>query len=382
MKRDQIWNRAAIPAFLLLTTLTGSAARAEDVQWRYDYNTARREATEKGMPLLLDFTTENCFWCVKLDTTTFRDPVISRTLNERFVPLKVDASANAALTEALRIHSFPTLVFAAPDGKIINMLEGYLDAPRFNDQLQRVVSTVNNPEWMVRDYNEAVKAVTASDYARALALLKGVVHDGQNRPIQAKAKQVIQNVEQQATVRLAHARQLEDKGQTNEAMEALTEVLKVYGGTQAASDAGQMLGTMAVKPEVKLQQRTRRARELLAQAQDEYKNKQYLCCLDRCEILASGYADLPEGMEATKLSDEIKNNPEWMRQACETLTDRLGVLYLSLADTWIKKGQPQQAALCLERVVQILPGTRQADLAQSRLAQLQGQPSHTNFKKP
>ena len=43
------------------------------------------------------------------------------------------------------------------------------------------------------------------------------------------------------------------------------------------------------------------------------------------------------------MATEIKYNPEWMRQACDTLSERLGVLYLSLAETWLKKGQPQQA---------------------------------------
>src|SRR5947209_19156877 len=84
--------------------------------------------------------------------------------------------------------------------------------------------------------------------------------------------------------------------------------------------------------------------------------------------------DLPEGLEATQLAAEIKNNPQWMRLACDTLSDQLGTLYLSLAETWLKKGQPEQAVICLERVVQTLPGTRQAEAAQLRLAQLQAQP--------
>ncbi len=51
------------------------------------------------------------------------------------------------------------------------------------------------------------------------------------------------------------------------------------------------------------------------------------------------------------------------------------MLYLALADAWLKRGQPQQAVYYLERVVQTLPGTRHAETAQTRLAQLQGQPA-------
>ena len=124
------------------------------------------------------------------------------------------------------------------------------------------------------------------------------------------------------------------------------------------------------------------AQALLAQAREDYRTQQYLCCLDRCEVLAASYADLTEGTEAVQLASEIKNNPEWMRQACDNLSDRLGILYLSLAETWLHKGQPQQAAQCLERVIQSCPGTRQAEAAQVRLSYLKGQTTwQTEFKK-
>jgi TolA-binding protein len=60
----------------------------------------------------------------------------------------------------------------------------------------------------------------------------------------------------------------------------------------------------------------------------------------------------------------------------------LGGLYLSLAETWIKKGQPQQASFYLERIVKTFPGTRYAEAAQVRLANLQGRPTwQAEFKK-
>jgi tetratricopeptide (TPR) repeat protein len=144
-----------------------------------------------------------------------------------------------------------------------------------------------------------------------------------------------------------------------------------------------MLKTLMDRPEIKAVQRTRRARELLAQAREDYRTQQYLYCLERCELLAANYPDLSEGVQAIQLANEIKNNPEWMRQACDALGERLGGLYLSLAESWLKKGQPQQATACLERVIQTLPGSRQAEAAQLRLSQIQGQPTQrANFKRP
>jgi len=182
---------------------------------------------------------------------------------------------------------------------------------------------------------------------------------------------------------LAQAKQQVDKGQTEEALARISELVRAYAGTKAATEGGQMLSTLTGGPDIKDQQRSKRAHDLLAQAREDYRTQRYLACMDRCEDLTARYADLPEAVDAMRLAAQIKNNPERMRQVCETLSDRLGSLYLSLAETLLKEGQPQQALVYLERVVQAFPGSRQAEAAQVRLAQVQGQPTQAvDFKKP
>src|SRR5204863_7771642 len=139
---------------------------------------------------------------------------------------------------------------------------------------------------------------------------------------------------------------LHDRGQSTDAAEAVTELIRSYTGTQAAADGAALLSSLAARPELRDQQRLRRARELLAQARDDYRTQQFLGCLERCEVLAAGYADLPEGAEAQQLANEIKENPEFLARACDSLNMRMGVMYLTLAESWEKKGQHQKAQLC------------------------------------
>jgi thioredoxin-related protein len=392
--------RALLGVLFFSALSTQHSAFAQEVQWRYDYNAARREAEAMHRPLMIDFGTENCFWCKRLDASTFHEATVAGVLNERFIPLKIDADRDAQLAQSLNIQSYPTIVLATPDGKILGTVVGFKEAGEFHGILQRALASIPaapvvkapppappaempTPDWMTHDFEEAATAVAHSEYAKALSLLKGLLEDGKDRPVQARARQLIQDLEQQAAGRLVHSRQLEDNGQTTEAVSTLTELLRQFPGTQAAVEGGQMLTVLAAKPDVKGDQRRRRARELLAQAREDYRTQQYLCCLDRCDVLTASYADLPEGSEAMQLSSEIKNNPEWMRQACENLSERLGSLYLSLAETWLRKEQPQQAILCLERVIQTFPGTRQAEAAQVRLSYIKGQTMvQTEYKKP
>ncbi len=61
--------RAWTPLLLACVSpaLVAANARSDDVQWRKDYNEARKEATEKDKPLFLDFGTVDGFWCKRRD---------------------------------------------------------------------------------------------------------------------------------------------------------------------------------------------------------------------------------------------------------------------------------------------------------------------------
>src|SRR5437588_2267934 len=118
-------------AVVVLVAASGSTS-AQDVKWRHDYAAARKEAAASGKPLLLDFGTEACTWCKKLDATTFRTPAIVAQLNDRFIPVKIDAEREEKLTEAVKVDSFPTLLLVSADGKIIARHVGYADVAQAN----------------------------------------------------------------------------------------------------------------------------------------------------------------------------------------------------------------------------------------------------------
>src|SRR5262249_28965462 len=155
-------------------------AMGQEIQWRYDYPTARREAAEKDRPMLIDFGTENCYWCKQLDARTFRDPAVAGGLNDPFVALQLDAQREPDLVSKLRVPNYPTLVIAAPDGKILGTFEGFMEAPKLQEQLQRVLAGGSTPDWMARDCEEAGRALAASEYARAVNLLRKIMEDRQD----------------------------------------------------------------------------------------------------------------------------------------------------------------------------------------------------------
>lgn len=360
-----------------------SADAQDTIKWRTDYHAARKEADAKNLPILIDFVRPNCFPCEKMEQYTFKDPRILKSLTQQFIPLKINGLEDTQLAASLQVNLYPTLVLAGPDGKIAQTLIGFQEADALNDHLQRLLATLRPSDSMDKDFQNAKKWEADGDFVRAITTLKNILEDGKDRPIQKDARELMKKIEQRADKQLSLAKEQKDQGKFAESLETLTDLLRLYPGLAATSEASAMITQLAKSnSELRVAQRTKRVRELLTQAQDFYKSKDYIPCLDRCELIIANYGDLPEGQQAFSLAAEIKNNPEWLQAAADVMTDRLGGVYLALADAYLKRGEVSKAQHYLQRVVQAFPGSRLAESAQIRLSQMQGVPPDKNVARP
>ena len=129
---------------------------------------------------------------------------------------------------------------------------------------------------------------------------------------------------------------------------------------------------------------TRRAQDLLAQARDAYKAERIGAALELCEILETTYKDVLEGRQGAELAAEIRANPEKLSIACQHLNERLASMYAALGETWVKKGDREQAVTYYEKAVKAAPASTVARDAQAKLTGLLLKPPAipTNFQKP
>lgn len=370
----QIRRKLVLTCLLLAATACGVRAQeGPSIKWHTDYNTARKESEKKNLPVLIDFVRPNCPPCDRMERETFRDPRIVGTLNGKFVPLKINGFEQTDLAARLGISAYPTLVLAGADGRIVDNLVGFQDADSLNDRLQRMVTSSTPAEGLQKDFDIAVKWEKDGEFARAIIALRAILDDGKGAALQKNAQELMKKIEKRAEDRLTLAKALQEKGQAAEALETLSEVVRTFPGLQASRDATDQIAKLAqVNEGAKTEQRNKRVRQLLGQAQDFYKSKDYIPCLDRCEIILANYGDLPEGQQAFALASEIKNNRDWLQSAADVTADRLGSLWLALADSCLKQGEVQKAQHHLQNVVRAFPGSRVAESAQIRLTQLRG----------
>lgn len=372
---------------MLLVVVWAPPSRAEEpIAWRTDYNAARREAEEKGLPLFIEVGTDACFYCRKLEAGPFRDPAIAKHLEKNFIPLKIDANREPTLARALKVTLYPTMVLAGADGKIHAFLEGYMESQRIEGHIAQVMTATS--EAYARELQDATLAAAIADYPRAVELLKLTIATATERTLATKAKEALQPLEKKAAVRLARARELEETANFDDLTDALAGVASTFRGTRAAADAEEMLMGIGDIPDRRNTEfaaaRIRRAQDLLSLARSEFKLTKYHLCLQHCDELTTLFPDSPESREAASLSLEIQTDPERLAIADAQLRERTAAMQLALAESWARKGQSAEAAACLERVVKLCPVSRLADEAKARLASLgnAAEAYPTGFRKP
>lgn len=131
-----------------LTDPSKSEAK-EGLKWlKYDEGLELAMKTEK--PILVDFYTDWCRFCKKMDKETFSDNMIAEFLNENFVMVKVNAeSKNTVKTDegtvserqlarTFGVRGYPTYWFLKPSGEKINYSSGYAPPERFINILRYI----------------------------------------------------------------------------------------------------------------------------------------------------------------------------------------------------------------------------------------------------
>jgi hypothetical protein len=110
----------------------------------------------------------------------------------------------------------------------------------------------------------------------------------------------------------------------------------------------------------------------------------YYQCLEHCDQLTTLFADTPEAREASSIALDIQTDPERLAIAGEQMKERQAAMHFAMAEAWARKGQTQEAAGCLERVVQLCPASKLGDEARARLATLGSTTGAypTGYRKP
>lgn len=108
-------------------------------QGNFEEAVAKAKAEKK--PILVDFFTEWCGWCKRLDKDTLADAAVAAYLKD-YVNLKIDAEKGEgpALAKNFAVPGFPTLIVVDGSGEEVDRIGGYMKPADFLKTLKEFQS--------------------------------------------------------------------------------------------------------------------------------------------------------------------------------------------------------------------------------------------------
>jgi thiol:disulfide interchange protein len=112
---------------------------SKSVEWLHDWSEALAKAQEKNRPMMINFFTDICPVCDKLDEETFQDEELGQYLNDNFVNVKSNAG-RTTVHAAYGIRMVPTTIFATSDGTEMGRIIGFWSAGEFLEGCKSVIA--------------------------------------------------------------------------------------------------------------------------------------------------------------------------------------------------------------------------------------------------
>jgi uncharacterized protein len=93
--------------------------RARDIAWRPWGDAAFAEARSSGKPILLSLSAVWCHWCHVMDETTYSNADVISTVNDGFVPVRVDNDRRPDINRRYNMGGWPSTGFLTAEGEVI-----------------------------------------------------------------------------------------------------------------------------------------------------------------------------------------------------------------------------------------------------------------------
>lgn len=129
---------------VLVVTSQSHGAAGGSIAWQTDYEAAKAAAASTQKVLLVNIHATWCIPCKKLMATTLSDSSLGAEIMQSCVPLSLDADQDAAVIRQWPITGFPTQLFIAPDGRIVNSIVGNVSVATYRAALQKAIQSASS----------------------------------------------------------------------------------------------------------------------------------------------------------------------------------------------------------------------------------------------
>ena len=234
----------ALAPAALADSAAATAEKAGALSWEDDYEKALERAQKENKYILLDFYTDWCGWCKRLDRDVFAQESFQKAAAQ-VIGVKVNAEKNRPLAQRFQVSSYPRLFFLDKQGRTLERIKGYVNLQEFtnlvgqvqsgNSEFQRLRAAAADPN-NIQAIHSFATFLTETDQLEESIPYWQQVHDiSLERLFNAPESTAHQYFHRRALLNLGTAftrAGLADVGKQN-----LQEVTLTYSGTNEAAEA-------------------------------------------------------------------------------------------------------------------------------------------------
>lgn len=110
-------------------------APKNEITWSDNLRQAQELSRQTGKPVLVHFFSDTCPPCKMMEKITFPDPAIAKTIQNSFIPVKLNAKHYPREAQMFNVQCVPRDIILSPNGQIINSAEGGQDPSHYSQFL-------------------------------------------------------------------------------------------------------------------------------------------------------------------------------------------------------------------------------------------------------
>ena len=114
-----------------------------DAAWGGDLSVAQARADQLGKPVLVQFTTDGCMYCVRMERNVLPVPEVKAAVSD-FEAVRIRWPQEGEIVERYGVEVFPTFLVINPDGTPIKGITGYVPQQEFIQFLQRAAASFSH----------------------------------------------------------------------------------------------------------------------------------------------------------------------------------------------------------------------------------------------
>lgn len=103
-----------------------------------DVDLAMNAAQSENKSVVIFFDSASCAYCDMLKSNVLSNSDVQKQLNENYVFLLVDINENPKFADKYRVYGTPIIKFIEPSGKVIDEIQGYVEADEFLMELKEI----------------------------------------------------------------------------------------------------------------------------------------------------------------------------------------------------------------------------------------------------